>query len=183
MYRKMKEINDMTEEQYTMARTFWTRKDSTQRKMDPDALYEWIGRFLSCHRVLALATGTGDYIRCTPLEYTWHDDALWIFTEGGLKFKGLKNNRNIAAAIFDTTADFGTLKSLQIEGTAEIAELFSEEYKAAAAFRKIPLEMLKKLPEPMWLLKITPTEITCLNSEFKKEGFGSRQIWRQPQEM
>lgn len=49
---------------------------------------------------------------------------------------------------------------------------------AAAAFRKIPLEALKKLAEPMWLLKIVPTEITCLNSDFKKKGFGSRQIWR-----
>ena len=173
----------MTDEQYAQAVSFWTRKDAAAKKMDQKTLYAWIDTFLAAHKILALAVGGSDFIRCTPLEYTWHDDALWIFTEGGLKFKGLKNNRNIAAAIFDTTADFGTLKSLQIEGTAEIAELFSEEYKAAAAFRKIPLETLKKLPEPMWLLKITPTEITCLNSEFKKEGFGSRQIWRQPREM
>ena len=75
-------------------------------------------------------------------------------------------------------ASFGGLKSLQIEGTAEIVDLFSDEYKAAAAFRKIPLETLKKLTEPMWLLKITPTEITCLNSDWKKEGFGNRQILR-----
>lgn len=30
----------------------------------------------------------------------------------------------------------------------------------------------------MWLLKIVPTEVTCLNSDFKKDGFGSRQLWR-----
>ena len=45
-------------------------------------------------------------------------------------------------------------------------------------FRKIPLETLQKLEEPMWLLKIVPTEVTCLNSDFKKDGFGSRQLWR-----
>ena len=57
-------------------------------------------------------------------------------------------------------------------------ELFSDEYKNAAEFRKIPLQALKKLKEPMWLLKIIPIEITCLNSDFKKDGFGSRQIWK-----
>ncbi len=90
----------------------------------------------------------------------------------------LKKNKNVAAAIFDTNASFGGLKSLQIEGTAEIVELYSDEYNAAAAFRKIPLETLRKLPEPMWLLKIMPTEITCLNSAWKRDGFGSRQLWR-----
>ena len=57
-------------------------------------------------------------------------------------------------------------------------ELFSEEYTVEAAFRKIPLDTLKKLPEPMWLLKIIPDEIVFLNSDFKKEGFGARQTWR-----
>lgn len=168
----------MTDLQFTQAQSFWTRKDETENKMDSADVYAWLDSFLSSHNVLALATGAGDYVRCTPLEYTWHNNALWIFTEGGLKFKGLKENKNVAAAVFDTNASFGGLKSLQIEGAAEIVKLFSEEYNAAAAFRKIPIETLKKLPEPMWLLKITPTEITCLNSDWKNEGFGSRQIWR-----
>jgi uncharacterized protein YhbP (UPF0306 family) len=168
----------MTDSQFTRAQSFWTRKDETENKLDPAALYYWISSFLSAHKILTLATGTGDYVRCTPLEYTWHDDALWIFTEGGLKFKGLKENKNVAAAVFETNASFGGLKSLQIEGIAEIVDLYSDEYNAAADFRKIPLQTLKKLPEPMWLLKITPAEITCLNSDWKKEGFGSRQIWK-----
>lgn len=168
----------MTDSQFTQAQSFWTRKDETENKLDPAALYDWISSFLSAQKVLTLATGTGNYVRCTPLEYTWHDGALWIFTEGGLKFKGLKENKNVAAAVFETNASFGELKSLQIEGIAEIVDLYSDEYNAAAAFRKIPLQTLKKLPEPMWLLKITPAEITCLNSDWKKEGFGSRQIWK-----
>ena len=70
------------------------------------------------------------------------------------------------------------MKSAQVQGTAAIVELFSEEYTVEAAFRKIPLDTLKKLPEPMWLLKIIPDEIVFLNSDFKKEGFGARQTWR-----
>lgn len=60
----------MTEEQFTQAQTFWSRKDEIENKMDPAALYNWISAFLTTHKVLALATGTGNYVRCTPLEYT-----------------------------------------------------------------------------------------------------------------
>ena len=110
----------MTDEQYTQAESFWTRKDETEKKLDADALYSWIDEFLSSHKVLALATATKKFIRCTPLEYSWYNGALWIFTEGGLKFKALKENKHIAAAVFETSASFGGLRSLQIEGTVEL---------------------------------------------------------------
>lgn len=168
----------MTGEQYEQAASFWIRKDAAEKKLDSDVLYDWIDKFLSSHKVLALATAAEDFVRCTPLEYSWHDGALWIFTEGGLKFRTLKENRHVAASVFEANASFGGLKSVQIEGTAELVEPFSDEYGKAAQFRKIPLEALEKLEEPMWLLKIVPSEITCLNSGFKKDGYGSRQIYR-----
>lgn len=168
----------MTDEEYEQAETFWTRRDATEKKMEPDALHVWIDEFLSSRKVLALATAADDFVRCTPLEYSWHDGALWVFTEGGLKFRALKRNKHVAAAIFDADASFGALKSVQIEGDVELPEPFSEEYVQAAGFRKITLEALEKLEEPMRLLKIVPTEITCLDSAFKKDGYGSRHIWR-----
>lgn len=168
----------MTEEQYKQAVSFWERRDEKEKKMEGAALYEWIDEFLSEHKVLAFASGSDELIRCTPLEYGWHEDALWIFTEGGYKFRALRANRNVAAAIFDPDASFGKLKSVQIKGTAEIVEPFSEEYNNAAEKRNIPASALQKLEEPMWLLKIIPSEIVCLNSEFKKDGYGSRQVWR-----
>ncbi|MCI7327170.1 MAG: pyridoxamine 5'-phosphate oxidase family protein [Hornefia butyriciproducens] len=167
----------MTEEQYKQAESFWTRKDEAEKKLNADVLYDWIDKFLSSHKILALATAAGNFVRCTPLEYSWHDDTIWIFTEGGLKFRALRENKHVSAAVFETNASFGGLKSLQIEGTVEIVEMFSDEYKKAAEFRRIPLKTLKKLEEPMWLLKITPSEITCLNSDFKKDEYGSRQMY------
>ncbi|MGN0194702.1 MAG: pyridoxamine 5'-phosphate oxidase family protein [Pseudoramibacter sp.] len=167
----------MTDEQYEAAASFWEKKDAASKQMDQTELFEAIDRFLASHKVLALAVGGGDFIRCTPLEYTWHDGALWIFTEGGVKFRALKENKRVSAAVFEQNPEFGSLKSAQIQGTAEIAELFSEAYKAEAAFRKIPIETLKKLQEPMWLIKIVPDAITFLNSDFKKTGYGSRQTW------
>ena len=166
------------QQEYEEAAVFWEKVDTDAKKMPGEAVQKALDQFLGTHRLCVLATACRTFTRATALEYTWHDGALWIFTEGGFKFKGLKKNKNVAAAIFDTNASFGGLKSLQIEGTAEIVELYSDEYNAAAAFRKIPLETLRKLPEPMWLLKIMPTEITCLNSAWKRDGFGSRQLWR-----
>ena len=70
----------MTDEQYAQAESFWTRKDETEKKLDDDALYSWIDEFLSSHKVLALATAAKDFIRCTPLEYSWYAGALWILS-------------------------------------------------------------------------------------------------------
>lgn len=173
----------MTEEQYDEAETFWIRKDKESRAMSQEDIRKWADDFLSSHKILALATGAGDYVRCTPLEYAWYDGALWIFTEGGMKFRALRKNRNVSAAVFEADGGFGRLKSMQIEGTADMVEPFSDEYTRAAEARKIPVEALKKLSEPMWLLKIAPTEITCLDSDFRKQGFGSRQIWKSDQKI
>lgn len=168
----------MTEQEFDQAESFWDRKDAAEKKMNREEIYTWIDEFLSSHKILALATASEDFVRCTPLEYSWHDGALWIFTEGGKKFHGLRKNRHAAAAVFDPDGSFGGLQSLQIDGTVEFIDVDSEEYQSAAAFRHIPMETLRKLPEPMYLLKIIPSEIICLNSAFRKQGYGSRQVWR-----
>lgn len=170
--------HEMTEEQFDQAESFWTRRDKESVAMAQEDIFKWIDEFLYSHSVMALATGDADFIRCTPLEYGWHDNALWVFTEGGLKFRALRSNPHVAATVFDSGMTPGNLASVQIEGTVEFPDIFSDEYLKAAEFKKIPADTLKKLPEPMWLLKIVPSEITCLNSSFRKNGFGSRQIWR-----
>ena len=50
----------------------------------PDAmLAQEIEAFLQAHNTLALATGCGKWVRCTPLEYRCTDGRLYIVTEGG----------------------------------------------------------------------------------------------------
>ena len=99
-----------------------------------------------------------------------------MFSEGGLKFRGLKDNRNVSIAICNNRYEgFGKLNGMQIYGTAEIIEPFSEEYIRAAEYKKIPVEMLKKLQPAMHLIKVVPQEIDILNSGFKSEGCDVRQ--------
>ena len=60
-------------------------------------------------------------------------------------------------------------------GMVKIIEPFSEEYNAHAEYKKIPIAALKKLDHPMNLLCIQPVQMEVLVSEFKKEGYDSRQ--------
>ena len=167
--------NQMTEEQYKQAESFWTRKDEAEKKMDSGAVYSWINDFLSAHKVLALATAAEDFVRCTPIEYNYVDGRFYLFSEGGLKFRALESNKNVCLAIYEESAGFDGLAGLQVTGKAELVEPWSDEYIRIVEYKKIPVEALKKLPRPMNLIKIVPTVYDYLNSDLKKKGFSSRQ--------
>lgn len=114
-------------------------------------------------------------MRCTPIEYSYHDGKIRMFSEGGEKFIGLEKNENVCLAIYDKYDGFGSLKSIQVMGRAELVEPFSDIYNAHAQFKKIPPGALKKLEAPMNLICVTPIRIDVLFSEFKNNGYSSRQ--------
>ena len=166
----------MKPEEYKKAINYWSKKES--KTMPADMLKPVVEQFLSNSAVCALATGTGNYVRCTPLEFSYHDGKFWIFTEGGQKFIGLEKNKNVSLAVFDKNPNFGELKSVQVMGKAELIEPMSDEYITHAEYKKVPVAALKKLAdksEPMHLLCITPTSMDALFSDFKKQGYDSRQ--------
>lgn len=160
---------------YKKAASYWIEKDAKAVPMDPEALLTYIEKFIIAHNTCAMATGCGDFIRCTPIEYSYKDGRFWLLSEGGLKFQGLEGNKNVCLAIYDGYTGFGQLGGMQITGTAELVEPWSGEYKDLLAFKKISEENLKKLPITMHLIKVTPTRIDFLSSEFKNLGFDSRQ--------
>lgn len=163
----------MTQEQFKQAAEYWNKKD--RKLMPEEQVKEVVENYISDNNVCALATGTGDYVRCTPLEYSYHDGKFWIFSEGGEKFIGLAKNQNVCLAIFDGYDGFHNLKSIQVMGKAEIIEPFSERYNAHAQYKKIPISALEKLVTPMNLICVTPTKIEALFSDFKKDGYDVRQ--------
>ncbi len=160
---------------YDSAAAHWIEKDKTTVHMDEAELKEKIDAFVGAHNTCALATASVDRVRNTPIEYNYVDGCFYFFSEGGLKFQGLKENKNVGLAIFEPYGGFGKLKSLQVEGTAEMVEPFSEEYLKLMEHKKIPVEAMKKLPQPMNLIKVVPETYDYLDSELKKDGFGSRQ--------
>ena len=167
----------MTTEEYKKAAAYWTSKE--RKEMPQDQLKSIVEEYLSTGSVCALATGTGDYVRCTPLEYSYHDGKFWIFTEGGEKFIGLEKNNNVSLAVFDKNPSFGELKSVQVMGKAAIIKPMSAEYVAHAEYKKVPVAALQKLFEqsrPMHLICITPVKMDVLFSDFKKQGYDVRQV-------
>ncbi len=167
----------MTAKEYKSAANFW--KDKIIKEMPTEQLKAVVEEHLSSSSVCALATGSGDYVRCTPLEYSYHDGKLWIFTEGGEKFIGLEKNSNVSLAVFDKNPSFGSLRSVQIMGKAEIVEPMSTEYINHAEYKKIPIAALQKLADqghPMHLICVIPMRADVLFSDFKKQGYDSRQV-------
>ena len=92
-----------------------------------------------------------------------------------MKFRALQDNNRVSLAIYDKYAGIGALRGLQVNGTLELIEPFSEEYLSAAEFKKIPITTLQKMKSPMHLLKIIPEQMDYLNSAFRDMGYDSRQ--------
>lgn len=170
-----KEIPDGFKMDYDSAERHWSAKDKASAGMDEDELKKRIDEFIAAHNTCALATASKDLVRCTPIEYNYIDGVMYLLTEGGLKFRGLRKNKMVGIAIYEPYGGFGNLKSLQIEAHAHLIKPFSEEYNKVLEFKKIPVEAMQKLPQPLHLLKIYPESYDYLDSDLKKEGFEVRQ--------
>lgn len=165
----------MTPEEFDQAAVYWTDKEDTERRMPAGELAAAIDAFLSAHNTCALATGSGSFVRCTPLEYAWRDGAIWIFSEGGLKFRGLKDNKNVSATIFEPYDGFGKLASAQVTGTAKLVAADDPAFAEAAAAKGIPAAALEKIVSRLHLIKIVPSRIDYLCSDLKAQGYDARQ--------
>jgi len=166
----------MNHKEYQEAAEYWNMKDVESVKMERSELLLISEDYIQANNTCAFATGSGSIVRCTPIEYFYRGGAFWMFSEGGQKFAALENNHNVCLAIYDKYDGFGKLKGMQVTGIAEIIEPFSEEYIKMAEYKKIPVDAMKKLPHQMNLIRIVPTRIDFLNSEFKKKGCASRQF-------
>ena len=139
----------MWEMDYDQAAAVWTIKDKDSVHLEEAALKNKIEEFIKAHNTCALATASGDFVRCTPIEYNYVDGCFYLFSEGGLKFKALKDNKHVALAIYEPYGGFHELKSLQIMGIASMIEPFSDEYLKIMEHKRIPIDAMKKLPQPM----------------------------------
>lgn len=163
----------MTHEQFKKAAEYWNHKERIE--LPQEELKSIVEDYIQSNNTCALATGAGDYVRCTPIEYSYHDEKFWMFSEGGEKFIGLEKNENVCLAIYDKYDGFANLKSLQVMGKAQIIEPFSDAYNTHAQMKKIPLSALEKLESPMNLICVTPVKIEVLFSDLKKDGYSIRQ--------
>lgn len=160
---------------YGKAASYWEEKDKEAVHMEREPLLKEMERFIQTHNTCVLATGCVDFIRCTPIEYSYMDGRFWMLSEGGMKFQALQKNSQVCISIYDNYNGFHALGGMQVMGRADMIEPWSEEYLGLLAFKKIPEQNLRKLPHILYLIKVTPEQIDFLWSGFTKMGVASRQ--------
>ncbi len=146
--------------------------------MDRDAALEHIKNFIRNHNTCGFATGTGDYIRCTPIEYTFMNDEFWFVSEGGSKFIGLEKNKNVSLAIFEYYGDVKDSHGLQVMGKAVLYDRESEELKKLLAFKGIPFDAVKAARVEVAVVRVIPEVYEMYDTDFVKQGYDVRQIVR-----
>ena len=145
--------------------------------LNRDKLKEEIIAFINKHNTCALASGSNDFMRCTPIEYLYINDNFYFITEGGLKFRGLIENKIAAVSIFEEYSGFNNLKGLQAEGDTEIIDRESNEYKMVMDAKGINPKFLEKSPVNMNLVKLKVSKVEFLNSDFKNMDYDAKQVY------
>lgn len=163
---------------FDRAARFWEEREAGIKKMEPKALFQRIEEFLKSHNTCALATGSGNLVRCTPVEYDYFDKALWILSEGGLKFAGLRDNKNVSAAVYEPYGGFDSVEGLQITGTARVAEPGDKLYKAYALHKGIDREHLEEMAANLHLIAVRISRMDYVCGKLLEDGYSIRQVWK-----
>jgi hypothetical protein len=169
------EREKMNKEEYLQAENYWKKHDASSVKMPEKEIYQAADTFLLAHNTCVLGTACADLVRSTPIEYNWINGFFYFLSEGGMKFHALYENKNVSLAVYEPYRGFGELASIQITGTAEVLEYGCEDYAMVLAYKKIPAAAIEKLSHPMYLIKVRPSKMELLFSDFKTKGFDSRQ--------
>lgn len=152
------------------------KRDGLLKAMPEEMLKEEIEGFLKAHNTCALATGSGDMVRVTPIEYMYKDSYIYFITEGGEKFSNILLNPKVSIAIYEDYKNMVDLSSMQITGACSLVTRGTEEYYNVFMARGIKKEALDKIPVFMNLLKVKIDKIETLISKFKGIGYDARQV-------
>ena len=141
------------------------------RPLPAEVLSEAIAAFAASHRFLALATGTGDYVRCTPVEYHYADGCFYIVSEGGMKFRSILRNNHVSLAIFENERQpDGLLDVLQVEGSVEILPGNSD-----IGYREASLYGNQGNDSELFVLCVTPQSYRISSGTFVAAGYDAMQ--------
>lgn len=138
-----------------------------RRVLTREELEKEIIEYLSKRQPCSLATCGNDGIpRISVVDYMNEGLIIYIFSEGGIKFKNLKENNKVAIGI-GTGSRAITTRGVNIQG---IAEVFTDDTPEFAhgleLFKPILKEMEKSLGRPLTIpkgllrmIRVTPTKI------------------------
>lgn len=150
-------------------------------KMIPAAPYlkikSLLEEFLNCHNTCTLSTGFNGRVRGTPIEYTYKNGYIYLFSEGGQKFANILLNQEVSISVYDEYVNMTKLAGVQMDGKALIVEYGSKEYCDIAQMKGFKVEELLKLPIKMNIIKVKLIRAEFLYSKFKTMGYEAKQIF------
>lgn len=152
------------------------KDDEGKARIGDDLLKSNAEDFLRKHNTCVLATGQGERVRATPIEYMFVDGFIYMISEGGEKFANLILNPAVSIGISDPYKSMSDLAGMQISGRAVLVGIGSGEYKYVLEKRGLDFEKISSLPMALNLLKIEIGKIEFLWSGFGKLGYDVKQI-------
>jgi len=168
------EIHELTEEEREQMYEQAFKKMNIERKhLSKEELEKEIIDYLSKKQACSLSTcGKDEIPRISVVDYVNEGLTIYIFSEGGDKFKNLKENNKVAVGIGTSAQTFRSVRGVNIWGIAEVftedtpefvhgMKLFSHIIKDMEKEMDTSIEMPKGL---LRMIRVTPTKIVyCHN--------------------
>jgi len=150
------EIHELTEEERVqMLEQGFNMMNIERKHLSKKELEKEIIDYLSKKHPCSLATCGKDGVpRISVVDYVNEGLTIYIFSEGGEKFKNLKENNKVAIGIGTSAQTFRSVRGVNIWG---IAEVFTEDTQEFAHgmkfFSHIIKDMEKEMGKPIELPK------------------------------
>jgi len=161
-------VHELTEEEREQMYEEMFKKMKIERKhLSKEELEKEIIDYLSKRQPCSLATcGKDGAPRISVVDYINEGLTIYIFSEGGEKFKNLKENKRVAVGVGTGSRAINT-RGVNIWGIAEVFTEDTPEFvNGMKLFKPILEDMEKKIGEPikmpkglLRMIRVTPTKM------------------------
>jgi nitroimidazol reductase NimA-like FMN-containing flavoprotein (pyridoxamine 5'-phosphate oxidase superfamily) len=162
-------VHELTEdEREQMTNELFQKLNIERKHPSKEELEKEITDYLSKKHPCSLATCGKDCVpRTSVVDYVNDELTIYIFSEGGGKFKNIKENNKVSIGIGTSTQTIRSVRGVNIEGTAEVFTEDTEEFSYAMKLFKPLFEDFEQQiagpiefpPGMMRIIRITPAKM------------------------
>jgi len=163
------EVHELTEEEREqMLEQGFTMMNIERKNLSQKDLEKEIIDYLSKKHPCSLATCGKDGVpRISVADYVSEGLTIYIFSEGGEKFKNLKENNKVAVGVGTSAQTFRSVRGVNIWGIAEVFTEDTQEFiQGMKLFSPLIKDMEKEMGKPieipkglLRMIRITPTKM------------------------
>ena len=165
----MMKVHELTEdEREQMTEQLFEKLNIEGKHLSKEELEKEIIDYLSKKHPCSLATcGKNGKPRISVVDYVNDGLIIYIFSEGGYKFKNIKENNEVAIGIGTSTQTIRSVRGVNIEGIAEVFTEDTEEFSyAMKLFKPLFEDFEKQIGDPvefppgmMRIIRVSPIKL------------------------